>query len=55
VEAIVVPPEGLRALLVAEAELGERIPCARSSCVEWPLIELGFGGPVLVGTSSRQT
>jgi thioredoxin reductase (NADPH) len=34
VEAIVVPPEALRALLVAEAELGDA-SCARSSCVEW--------------------
>ena len=34
VEAIVVPPEALRTLLVAEAELGERILRA-SSCVAW--------------------
>jgi thioredoxin reductase (NADPH) len=48
VEAIVVPPEALRALLVAEAELGERILRAlilRRAA----LIEIGFGGPVLVG------
>jgi len=49
VEAIVVPPEGLRALLVAEAELGERI--LRALILRRvALIELGFGGPVLVGT-----
>ena len=48
VEAIVVPPEGLRALLVAEAELGERI--LRALILRRvALIELGFGGPVLVG------
>jgi hypothetical protein len=48
VEAIVVPSEGLRALLVAEAELGERI--LRALILRRvALIELGFGGPVLVG------
>jgi thioredoxin reductase (NADPH) len=48
VEAIVVPPESLRALLVAEAELGERI--LRALILRRvALIELGFGGPVLVG------
>jgi thioredoxin reductase (NADPH) len=48
VEAIVVPPAGLRALLVAEAELGERI--LRTLILRRvALIELGFGGPVLVG------
>src|SRR4029077_7565446 len=48
VEAIVVPPEGLRELLVAEAELGERI--LRALILRRvALIELGFGGPVLVG------
>ena len=48
VEAIVVPPEALRTLLVAEAELGERI--LRALILRRvALIELGFGGPVLVG------
>jgi thioredoxin reductase (NADPH) len=48
VEAIVVAPEALRALLVAEAELGERI--LRALILRRvALIELGFGGPVLVG------
>jgi thioredoxin reductase (NADPH) len=48
VEAIVVPPEKLRALLVTEAELGERI--LRALILRRvALIELGFGGPVLVG------
>ena len=48
VEAIVVPPEALRALLVAEAELGERI--LRALILRRvALIEIGFGGPVLVG------
>src|SRR6476619_3218533 len=49
VEAIVVPPEALRGLLVVEAELGERI--LRALILRRvALIELGFGGPVLVGT-----
>jgi len=48
VEAIFVPPQSLRALLVAEAELGERI--LRALILRRvALIELGFGGPVLVG------
>jgi thioredoxin reductase (NADPH) len=48
VEAIVVPTERLRALLVTEAELGERI--LRALILRRvALIELGFGGPVLVG------
>jgi thioredoxin reductase (NADPH) len=54
VEAIVVPPGGLRALLVAQAELGERILRAlilRRAA----LVELGFGGPVLIGSvASRE-
>jgi len=49
VEAIVVAPEGLRALLVAEAELGERI--LRALILRRvALIELRFGGPVLIGS-----
>ncbi len=48
VEAIVVPPVALRALLVAEAELGERI--LRALILRRvALIEIGFGGPVLIG------
>jgi thioredoxin reductase (NADPH) len=48
VEALVIPPEGLRRLLIAEAELGERIMRAlilrRVS-----LLESGTGGVVLIG------
>ena len=48
VEALVIPSSGLRALMIAEAELGERIMRAlilrRVS-----LIESGGGGPVIVG------
>ncbi len=51
VEALVIPPEGLRAALIAEAELGERIMRAlilrRVS-----LIESGAGGVVLVGPAN---
>src|SRR5437879_13580210 len=50
VETLLIPPEQLRALLVAEAELGERIMRAlilrRVS-----LIQAGVGGPVLIGPS----
>jgi thioredoxin reductase (NADPH) len=50
VETLLIPPERLRALLVAEADLGERIMRAlilrRVS-----LIRGGAGGPVLVGPS----
>src|ERR1043166_2444157 len=48
VETLLIPPDRLRALLVAEAELGERIMRAlilrRVS-----LIQGGVGGPVLIG------
>src|SRR4029453_15685436 len=48
VDALVVAPEAVRALLVAEAELGERI--LRALILRRvALIELGFGGPVLIG------
>src|SRR6266568_2947692 len=49
-ETLLIPPERLRALLVAEADLGERIMRAlilrRVS-----LIQAGAGGPVLIGPS----
>jgi thioredoxin reductase (NADPH) len=48
VETLLIPPERLRALLIAEADLGERIMRAlilrRVS-----LIQGGIGGPVLIG------
>src|SRR6185312_1365870 len=51
VETLLIPPDQLRALLVAEAELGERIMRAlilrRVS-----LIQGGAGGPVLIGSTS---
>jgi thioredoxin reductase (NADPH) len=51
VETLLIPPERLRALLMAEADLGERIMRAlilrRVS-----LIQGGVGGPVLIGPAS---
>src|SRR4030088_1688817 len=51
VETLLIPPERLRALLVAEADLGERLMRAlilrRVS-----LIRGGVGGPVLIGPSN---
>jgi len=48
VEALVIAPERLRALLIAEAELGERIMRALI-LRRVGLIETGGGGPVIVG------
>jgi thioredoxin reductase (NADPH) len=48
VEVLIIPPERLRALLVAEAELGERIMRALI-LRRVGLIETGAGGPVIVG------
>ena len=48
VEAILVPPDQLRALLIAEAELGERI--MRALLLRHvAMVEIGFGGPVVIG------
>ena len=47
-EAVIVPPDQLRALLIAEAELGERIMRALI-LRRVGLIESGGGGPVIVG------
>jgi thioredoxin reductase (NADPH) len=48
VEALVIPPDRLRALLIAEAELGERIMHALI-VRRVGMIEKGTGGPVIVG------
>jgi thioredoxin reductase (NADPH) len=53
VETLLIPPDQLRALLVAEADLGERVMRAlilrRVS-----LIQAGVGGPVLIGPSNSR-
>lgn len=48
VEVLVIPPDRLRALMIAEAELGERIMRALI-LRRTGLIEAGGGGPVIVG------
>ncbi len=48
VETLLIPPERLRALLVAEADLGERIMRALI-LRRVTLIQEGTGGPVLIG------
>ena len=47
-DVLVITPERLRALLVAEAELGERIMRALILRRVW-LLETGAGGPVIIG------
>ncbi len=51
-EALIIPPEQLRALLIAEVELGERVMRAlilrRVS-----LLERGVGGPIIVGRADN--
>ncbi|RYH67870.1 MAG: cyclic nucleotide-binding domain-containing protein [Alcaligenaceae bacterium] len=53
VEAILIPPEQLRALLIAEAELGERIMRALI-LRRVGLIEHAAGGPALIGLSNSR-
>jgi thioredoxin reductase (NADPH) len=48
VEALIIAPDRLRALLIAEAELGERIMRALI-LRRVGLLETGAGGPVIVG------
>src|SRR5205085_1950909 len=48
VEALIIPPDRLRALLIAEAELGERVMRALI-LRRVGLLETGAGGPVIVG------
>jgi thioredoxin reductase (NADPH) len=52
VEALIIPPDQLRALLIAEAELGERIMRALI-LRRVGLIETGAGGPVIVGRAEN--
>jgi thioredoxin reductase (NADPH) len=52
VEALMIPPDQLRGLLVAEAELGERIMRALI-LRRVGLLETGAGGPVIVGRAEN--
>jgi thioredoxin reductase (NADPH) len=52
VEALIIPPNQLRALLIAEAELGERIMRALI-LRRVGLLETGAGGPVIVGRAGN--
>jgi thioredoxin reductase (NADPH) len=52
VEALVIPPERLRALFVAEAEVGERIMRALI-LRRVGLLETGAGGPVIIGRAEN--
>src|ERR1700721_878459 len=51
VETLLIPPERLRALLMAEADLGERVMRALI-LRRVNLIQAGAGGPVLIGPSN---
>src|SRR5215472_659641 len=52
VEALIISPDQLRALLIAEAELGERIMRALI-LRRVGLLETGAGGPVIVGRAGN--
>jgi thioredoxin reductase (NADPH) len=52
VEALVIPPERLRALFIAEAEVGERIMRALI-LRRVGLLETGAGGPVIIGRAEN--
>jgi thioredoxin reductase (NADPH) len=51
VETLLIPSDGLRALLIAEAEIGERILHALI-LRRVALIETGAGGPILIGPAA---
>lgn len=53
VDALIIPPDRLRALLIAEAELGERIMRALI-LRRVGLLEVGSGGPIIVGRSENR-
>jgi len=52
VEALIIPPDQLRALLIAEAELGERIMRALI-LRRVALLQTGAGGPVILGRADN--
>ena len=48
VQALIIPPEQLRALMIAEAELGERIMRALI-LRRMAILQAGVGGPIILG------
>ncbi len=48
VQALIIPPERLRALMIAEAELGERIMRALI-LRRMAILQAGVGGPIILG------
>ncbi|MGB9391766.1 MAG: FAD-dependent oxidoreductase [Xanthobacteraceae bacterium] len=52
VEALIVPPERLRALMIAEAELGERIMRALI-LRRVAILQSGVGGPIILGRAEN--
>jgi len=52
IEAVIIPPERLRALMIAEAELGERIMRALI-LRRVALLESGTGGPIILGRAEN--
>jgi len=52
VEALIIPPERLRALLIAEAELGERIMRALI-LRRVAMLRAGIGGPIILGRAEN--
>ena len=52
VEALIIPPDRLRALMIAEAELGERVMRALI-LRRMALLESGAGGPIIVGRAGH--
>ena len=52
VEALIIPPERLRALMIAEAELGERIMRALI-LRRVAIVQAGIGGPIILGRAEN--
>jgi thioredoxin reductase (NADPH) len=52
VEALIIPPERLRALMIAEAELGERIMRALI-LRRMAILDAGTGGPIILGRAEN--
>jgi len=52
VEALIVPPERLRALMIAEAELGERVMRALI-LRRVAILQSGVGGPIILGRAEN--